>query len=117
LTLVDTVVALALLLLGTATIGRFLVQQIHAGGSNAAFSKAYTLAAEELEDLRGLDYGDIGPRSSSLKEGALTYAVKTSVAADTPGPNMKQITVDVSWNEPGASQHVTVETIYTAVQR
>jgi hypothetical protein len=117
LTLVDTIVALGLLLLCTATIGGFLVQQIHTGGVNVSYSTAYALAAEELEELRGLDYADIASRSRSVAEGALTYTVATVVRTDTPERNMKQITVDVTWNDPGISQHVTVETIYTAVRR
>lgn len=117
LTLLDTIVALGLLLLCTATLGTFLVQQIHTGGVNVSYSAAYALAAEELEALRGLDYADVASRSRSVSEGALTYSVETVVRADAPEPNMKHIAVNVTWNDPGVSQHVTVETIYTAVRR
>ena len=117
LTLIDTIVALGLLLLCTATIGRFLIHQIHSGGTNVSYSTAYALAAEELEDLRALDYKEIVARSRSYEEGALVYKIATAVDDDDPEPNMKHITVDITWNDPGASQHVTVETIYTAVRR
>jgi hypothetical protein len=117
LTLIDTIVGLGLLLLSTATIGQFLVKQIQTGGSNTSYSTAYALAAEELEELRGLDYDSIASRSRSLQEGALTFTVATNVLADTPERNMKHISVDITWNDPGASQHVTVETIFTAVTR
>jgi hypothetical protein len=100
LTLIDTIVGLGLLLLSTATIGQFLVKQIQTGGSNTSYSTAYALAAEELD-----------------QEGALTFTVATNVLADTPERNMKHISVDITWNDPGASQHVTVETIFTAVTR
>ena len=36
---------------------------------------------------------------------------------DTPADGLKQITVNVSWNDPLGAKNVAVHTIYTEVQR
>lgn len=117
LSLIDALVALGLFLLATATIGTSLVQQIRAGSTNAMYSVAYTLAAQELEELRGLDYEVIDTRTSTLQEGALEYRVVTTVIPDSPEPNMKEISVEVDWNEPDGVRYVQVQTIFTDVRR
>ena len=116
-TLLETMVALGLFALTAATMGDFLTQQIRTGGANANYSTAYALAAEEFEDIRALPFDEIISRTSSMSQGAMTFDVDTAVADDTPSPNMKQITVNVNWNEPGGPQNVTVHSIYTEVRR
>jgi hypothetical protein len=116
-TLLETVVAVGLFALTAATMGDFLTQQIRTGGANANYSTAYALAAEEFEDIRALPFDEIVSRTSSLSQGTMTFDVDTAVADDTPSANMKQITVNVNWNEPGGPQHVTVLSIYTEVRR
>lgn len=115
--LLDSVVALALFLLVTATIGKFVVRQIRAGSTNGMYSVAYALAAQEIEELRGLDYDAIDSRTSALQEGAIEYTIETTVIADSPEPNMKEISVDIAWREPDGAQHVQVQTIYTGIRR
>lgn len=115
--LIDAVVALALFLLATATIGQFVVRQVRTGSSNSMYSVAYSLAAQELEELRGLDYQEIASRSGSMREGIITYTVTTSVRPDTPEPNMKEISVKVAWAEPDGKRDVEVQTIFTGVRR
>lgn len=116
-TLLETVVAVGLFALTAATMGDFLRQQIRAGGANANYSTAYALAAEEFEDIRAMPYDDILSRTASSSQGAVTFAVDTAVVNDTPAPNMKKITVNVNWKEPGGPQNVTVHSIYTAIRR
>lgn len=116
-TLIETVVAVGLFALTAATMSDFLLHQIRAGSSNYSYSKAYAIAAEEFEDIRALSYESIASRASTVEEGAVTYTVETTVAEDTPAPNMKQITVEVSWVEPGGARNVKVRSIYTSVRR
>jgi Tfp pilus assembly protein PilV len=115
--LIETVVAVGLFALTAATMSDFLLYQIRAGSSNYSYSKAYAIAAEEFEDIRAMPYESVASRSFTAEEGALTYTVETTVAADTPAPNMKQITVEVSWEEPGGSRNVKIHSIYTSVRR
>jgi hypothetical protein len=116
-TLLETVVAVGLFALTAATMGDFLRQQIRTGGSNMNYSTAYSLAAEEFEDIRALPYDDIASRTSTTSQGTVTFAVDTAVVNDTPSANMKQITVNVNWKEPMGTQNVTVRSIYTSVRR
>lgn len=115
--LIDAVVALALFLLATATIGQYVVRQIRNGSSNSMYSVAYALAAQELEELRGLEYEEIASRSGSLQEGMITYTVTTSVVPESPEPNMKEISVNVAWAEPDGTRNVEVQTIFTGIRR
>lgn len=116
-TLLETIVAIGLLALTVVTMSDFLRQQIRTGGANANYSTAYSLAAEEFEDIRALPFDEIISRTAALNQGSITFAVNTAVADDTPSPNMKQITVNVNWTEPTGLQNVTVHSIYTAVRR
>jgi len=110
-------VALGLFALTAATMGDFLRQQIRTGGANDNYSTAYSLAAEEFEDIRALPFDEITSRTASLSQGTITFAVDTAVVDNTPSPNMKRITVNVNWKEPTGTQNVTVHSIYTAVRR
>ena len=115
--LIETIVALGLFALGVATMGGFMVHQIRAAGSNRYYTEAYTLAEQELEDLRALEYQDIAPRSSESAVGGMTYKIESKVKSGDPGPNMKGIKVTVTWNEPGGKKNVELRTIYTAIKR
>jgi hypothetical protein len=98
-------------------MGSFLTQQIRAGGTNYNYATAYSLAAEEFEDLRALRYADIADRSSTLTSGAMTFTVATAVDADTPAANMKQITINVSWRDLDGDKTIALHTIYTEIRR
>jgi hypothetical protein len=115
--LLETVAALALFAMSTATVGDFLVGQIRATSSNETHTTAYELGIQELEDLRSLLYEEIASRTGQIQKGGMLYAVTTNVEDDVPGPEMKSITIDVAWDEPGGTRHVVLETIDSAVTR
>jgi hypothetical protein len=115
--LLETLAALALFAMSTATVGNFLVSQIRAASSNDSHIIAYDLGIEELEDLRSLPYEQIAARTGKAQKGGMTYAMITSVEDDAPETGMKIITVDVEWDEPGGKRHVLLETIDSAVAR
>jgi len=115
--LVETIVALGLFAISAATTGDFLVQQIRHAAQNNHYSIAYSMAEEHLEAVRAARYVDMVPRSQQVQKGDLTFDISTTVLKDVPAPNLKKIKVQVNWNEPGGSQQVEVETIYTAVRR
>jgi prepilin-type N-terminal cleavage/methylation domain-containing protein len=115
--LVETMVALSLFAISAATVGQFIVRQTRMASTNNLTSIAQSLAEESLEGLRALDYDAIAPSSRSVTKGNVTFAIQTTVKNNTPGPSMKQITVDVSWADPLGTQNVTVHTIYTSVRR
>ena len=116
--LVETLVALALFSLVAATFGDFLVEQIRTTGRNSRYTTAYTLAAEQLERLRGREFADLTPTKVQQARGDVTFTIDTTIWNDRPAPNMKQAAVDVSWSEPGRGTiNVYVHTVYTDVRR
>lgn len=117
MTLIETVVALGLFSVVAATTSGFLVHQVRTAGINKRQTLAYVLAAEELERVRALEYKDMAGTSAQQILENLTFTIGTTVDADTPGPGMKKVTVDVSWPELGGTENVLVYAIYTRVRR
>lgn len=112
--LLETISALALFAMSAATVGKFLVSQVRATGSNSTHTTAYELGIQELEDLRSHPYDEITSRSGELQQGGIVYAVTTTVEEDVPAPEMKKIAIEVAWGEPGGRCHVMLETIDSA---
>ena len=117
-TLIETVVSLGLFLLAAAVVGNLLVSQTRMETSNATNTKAISLAAKALEDIRALDYPSIpDSQTSTTTLGGLTYTVTSKAVFDTPGTGMATITTTVTWKEPLGSKTYTLNAIYTDVTR
>ncbi len=87
-----------------------------AGFTQAAVSKrasdAAGVAQQELETLRDLSYANIqAAPSKTLTVGAYTYTVNRTVIVDDPQPNMKHITITVTWDLQGGRSYVA-ETVF-----
>ena len=117
MTLIETVVALALFALTAATMSRFLVAQIRHASNNNLQTRAYALVEEELEAMRAQRFADMAGGSKLVTESAVQYTVATTVADDTPSNGLKTINVNVSWKDPVGPRNVQVSTIYTEVRR
>jgi len=117
ITLLETLVALGLFAMTAATVSNYLVSQIRMSSSNYLYTQAYGLAEKQLETTRSLRYNDMAPGSSTTSVGGTQFTVATAVLSDTPADGLKQITVNVSWNDMRGPQNVAVQTIYTEVQR
>ncbi len=116
-TLLETMVALGLFAMAAATTGDFLVQQIRSTSQNNHYTVAYSVAEEHLETVRAEPYSTMSATTDQVVKGAVVFDISTTVEADTPAPNLKQVTVNVGWDEPGGRGDVEVQTIYTAVRR
>ena len=117
LSLIEVFVALGLFAISAATIGKYLVSHIRLGASNYLYTQAYVLAEQELESTRALRFTDMVPSSKLVSVGGSKFTVATQILNDTPANGLKQITVNVNWNEPLGARNVAVRTIYTEVQR
>jgi hypothetical protein len=115
--LIEVCVALGLFAISSATIGRFLISHIRIGASNHLHTQAYVIAEQELESTRALRFSDMAPSAKLVAIDGRRFTVDTQMLNDTPATGLKQITVNVSWNDPLGAQHVAVRTIYTEVQR
>ena len=117
ISLIETLVALALLAMTAATMGRFLVAQIRQSSNNYLQTKALALAAEQLESTRAQKYADIVSGTRTQAVGGVTYTIATTVSTDSPSHGLKSIAVNVGWKDPQGQKNVTVNTIYTEVRR
>jgi Tfp pilus assembly protein PilV len=115
--LIETMTALSLFALSAATMGDFLTHQIRAAGSNTNYTVAHEIGVEELENLRSLLYEEMESGTHQVQKGGMLYEITTTVDDNVPAANMKSISVDIGWGEPGGQRHVVLETIYTAVTR
>ena len=111
-TVVEVLVAVVILAFVLTAVNALLV----AGVTQAAVSKRATDAAaaaqQELETLRDLSYASIlSAPSKTVTVGTHTYTVNRVVTDNDPQPNMKRITVTVTWNLQGVRSYVA-ETIY-----
>ncbi len=115
--LLEVMVALGLFALAAATTGDYLVQQIRTTSQNNHYTVAYAVAERHLETVRAEPYSTMAATTEQVVKGSVVFDVSTTVEADTPEPNLKQVTVNVEWGEPGGRADVEVQTIYTAVRR
>ncbi len=115
--LIETLVALSLFAMTAATMGQFLVVQIRHAANNHLQTKAYSLAAEQLEATRALRFNDMLASTKTVAFNGVQYTVATDVDDDTPSNGLKTIEVDVSWNDPTGPKNVSVSTVYTEVRR
>lgn len=113
--LVESLVAIALLALGAASVGGFMSSQIRHASASHLSSQAYSLAADELERVRARPWTEVTSSTRNEKVGDIEFAVDTAVLADVPAKNVKSISVAVEWNEPGGARHVEVHTVYTQI--
>lgn len=113
--MLEVLAALGLFAIVATGTGVMAMQSMRHLVANRHASHAATLAQEELEYQRGLDYGDIITRNQTRTMAEQSYNVATVVTADSPAGGMKSLTVTVSWTGPEGSKSYAVRTIYTTV--
>jgi prepilin-type N-terminal cleavage/methylation domain-containing protein len=115
--LIETLIALGLLAIGAGTMGNYLVQQIRFASTNYLYTQAYAMAEDQLESVRALRYNDMVAGSKTKTVGSTTYTIATGVQTNMPASGLKLVTVNVSWKDQLGTKNVSVQTIYTEVQR
>jgi len=115
--LIETMVSLSLFAITIAAVGTFLTTHIRRSAWTFQRTYAYALAEQEIEAMRALDYEHMASRSATATLGGTTYKVATTVKNNSPVPQVKTVTVTVSWSDPRGPQQVTVSTIYAQVRR
>lgn len=110
-------VALGLFVIAAATTSDFLVQQIRQTSQNNLYTVAYAVAEQQLESVRAAKYLDMEGGTTQVQKGPIVFDVNTTVETNVPAPNLKRVTVNVGWGEPGGRRDVELKTIYTSVRR
>ena len=115
-TIIEALIAIAILSVGLLAVGSLLISIMGYNKSAAHVTAATTLAQDKIEELKNTFYDNIttsGPETGIDAEGNAggVYDRETQVAEVTPGePNMKEVTVTVSYTWNGA-QSVSLKTI------
>jgi Tfp pilus assembly protein PilV len=115
-TILEVLVASMILVFVIASSAGLLLATMTQGTASRRVTDAATLAQQELEIVRDLDYANITsaiPRQATV--GAYAYTVERVVSVNDPVPNTKRITVTVSWTMRGPRTYVA-ETIFTSLR-
>ncbi len=126
-TVVEVLVAIALLgIILTATSSLFMATTM-VGATSRTATDAAVVAQEEFEILRGLSFLTIPAGTDQPCLARTVIAGRTYTCARTveinpvidgaPEPNMKRITVTISWAAGGQSRTYVVRTIYADVEQ
>ena len=115
-TIIEALIAMAILSVGLLAMGSLLVSIMGYNKSAGHVTAATTLAQDKIEELKNTFYDSISTTTTTENDidaegnaGGI-YDRETQVAADTPGPNMKEVNVTVSYTWKGA-QSVSLKTI------
>jgi type IV pilus modification protein PilV len=95
-TLIEALVALAILAVGLLTLGFFQSEGIQSNAEARNKSRAYLLAEGQMERLRKEDYAAVADGSRSVTGENTTYQIGWTVT-DIGSPARKEIDVDVAW--------------------
>lgn len=108
LTVVEMLVAVTILGIVLLAINALLLNGITQAANSRRLSDAAGLAQRDLETFRDLPYASIpaGTSTKTVTVGTQTYTVTRTVVADDPEPNIKHITVRVTWQLLGAQSYV-----------
>jgi prepilin-type N-terminal cleavage/methylation domain-containing protein len=115
MSLLETLCAMSLFAIAASGVGKLATGSMRYSIANRHGTAAAFLAEQQLESLRGGAYAGILPTSSSATVNGQSYTIATGVLENVPAPNMKQITVTVSWQGPEGTGSYAVQTIYTSI--
>ena len=110
--LLELLIALTILAVGLLAMAGLQATAIKGNSHGNAMSQAINLAEDRIEEIRNMDYSTISYAPNPNVETDLKgyFTRETFVEIDTPLPDLKRITVTVSWktNKP---QQVVLRTI------
>jgi type IV pilus assembly protein PilV len=94
-TMIEILVAIALLLVGLLAVGQMQVMTMVTNSTANQRTMAITLAQDQMELLRTRPYASIETPPLSNTSGI--YTRSWTVETNTPATNMKRVTMTVSW--------------------
>lgn len=115
-TLLEILIAVAILSVGILGLINMQISSIQGNDRALELSEASTEGATNLESLMGLAYDDsgmAGGATGNTTQG--NYTISWAVADNTPIPNVKQITMTVSWTADDGSTKTFTTTYYKAL--
>lgn len=106
-TLLEVIIAMAILAIGILGLTKMQMSSIKGNDTAMAFTRGATWAAGNIETLMGIDYDDPGFVNGTDSEGKFTIA--WTITPSDPIPNVKKITMVVTWNDKGEAKTFTAD--------
>lgn len=111
-TLIEVLIALGIFAIGILGISSMQIYSVQ-GNSNAwEFTESTHFASDNLESLMRLDYDDPGLVNGTATQGK--YTISWTITDNDPVPNVRKITMNVTWVEKGQNRTFTAD-YYKAV--
>ena len=100
-TLLEVLIALVILSIGLLGVAGLTIGIIHGNTVSRHSTTATVIAQSELEDIQRAGYFNATtanfPDDSAIAMGGVTFARTNTITDDDPLPDMKTVTVTVSW--------------------
>lgn len=98
-TLIELLIVVALFAAGTVTLLQVFSTSLYGGAENENTLVATALAQETMERIRNDTYGSVVDATRTPVPNYTFFESEVAVDDNTPVTNMKQVTVNVYWNE------------------
>lgn len=112
--LLELLIAVTILAVGLLAVAGLQTTAIKGNSHGNTISQATSLAEDRIETIRNTDYDAIvfapNPFIESNLNGTM-YTRETFVETDTPMPDLKRVTVTVSWPANNSTRRVVLQTI------
>ena len=112
--LLELLIAVSILAIGLLAVAGLQVTAIKGNSHGNTISQATALAEDQIETIRNTDYSAISFTPNPFVEANLDgtiYTRETFVETDTPSPDLKLVTVTVSWSANSGTRRVALQTI------
>lgn len=96
-TLIEILIVIALFSAGAVALLQVFSMCLYAGGENENTIVATALAQEKMEEIRNEPYASVSDEARAQLPDYTFF--EREVLVTTPIPNLKQVTVNVYWNE------------------
>lgn len=106
-TLLEVIIAMAILAIGILGLTKMQMSSIKGNDTAMEFTRGSTWAADNIETLMGVDYADPGFVDGTDNEGKFT--INWTITPSDPVPNVKKITMVVTWNDKGQAKTFTAD--------
>ncbi len=112
-TLIEVMIAMAIIAIGIFGVMSLVITVMKGNTLSKRVTTATTIAQENMEDLKRIDYNNINLTVNFYSGSETTYDIdyyrRVTVENNTPDINTRSITVDVYWDPPASSSAHNVE--------
>ena len=105
-TLIEVMIAILILGIGMMAMALLQVTAIRGGSFANQVTQASIYGQDKIEEIKNMDYASVNTGSDAVtSSNGVTFSRSWTVAADSPYPDSKTITLTVSWTGPQGQNH------------